>query len=193
LNQLIQKTKELKKEAQLILNDLNLESFFLKYGKVKLVGSITFGLMTWEDIDIDLVTKDKPTDELFWKVAQYLFAKESTKLLMLADNRTGLKEANRPKSMYLGLHYQPDNGVLWKLDIRLIQKNDIRETPNWMHSLNTIDKQKKLAILQIKNRLKNDPRYHKEISSVDVYNAVINHNVISYDSFMNYVTNKTIS
>jgi len=187
LDQLLQKALRLETEAQLIFEDLNLDSFFKEYGQVQPVGSMTYGLMTWEDIDIDLITEDIPSDELFWKIAKFLLKNKHTRLLMLADNRTGLRESNRPKSMYFGLKYEDDDNVEWKIDIRLIQRKEVKTLPGWMRS---IDNDKRTTIIQIKDRLKDDPRYHRTISSVDVYDAVINHKISSYDLFLNWIENR---
>lgn len=190
MDQLFQKAKQLEKDALEIFSDLGLDKYFADFGKVKLVGSITYGLMSWEDLDIDLITKAVPDDELFWNTAKFLMKNKNIKLLLLADNRTGQKEINRPKSIYLGVKYIYKNSVEWKIDIRLIQRNEVQVLPDWMGSIDKLDDSRKLVILKIKDRIKENPEYHKSISSMDVYDAVINQEVDSFKAFMKWVEEK---
>lgn len=187
MDKLLQKAQQLKSDARQILSDLGMNKFFSIYGEVKLVGSITYRLMNWEDLDIDLVTKVFPTNELFWNTAKFLMRDEKTKSLMLVDNRTGLKEVNRPKSIYLGVKYVYKDTVEWKIDIRLLEQKEVQDLPDWMESLDKLNHNQKLAILAIKDKLKTNPNYHNSISSVDVYDAVVNQGVDSYEAFTKWL------
>lgn len=190
MNKLLKKAKQLEMDALEIFSDLKLDKFFADFGEVKLVGSVTYGLMSWEDLDIDLITKAVPDDELFWKTAKFLMKNKNTKLLLLADNRNGQKELNRPKSIYLGVKYIYQDSVEWKIDIRLIQKEEVQVLPDWMRLIDKLDGSRKLVILMIKDSIKENPEYHKTISSMDVYDAVINQEIDSFEAFMKWVKGK---
>lgn len=189
MQDLFVKSKKLEEDANLLFGELGLEEYFKSHGNVELVGSVRYGLMSWEDLDIDLVTSGTPNDELFWKISKYLLSLDNTKLLMLADNRKGDREVDRPKSMYLGMKYE-FKGSIWKVDIRLIKQSEVKPLPTWMQNLSSVSDSKKRAILKLKDNLKGDSRYHKQISSVDVYDAVVNKNITSFDAFIDLVESK---
>jgi len=70
-----------------------------------------------------------------------------------------------------------------KIDIRFVSEQHAiaQKYINTISSKLTEDRRK--AILRIKNVVAQDPRYRKEISSVDIYEAVIDNGVIDFDGF----------
>jgi len=138
--------------------------------------------MTWRDIDIDLEIEGDLKEEDFWDTAKYLLALEKVTLITLVDNRQ-LIEKYRPPSMYIGGRYHAVDESKWKIDIRFVSEQHAiaQKYINTISSKLTEDRRK--AILRIKNVVAQDPRYRKEISSVDIYEAVIDNGVIDFDGF----------
>lgn len=181
-NDYITNSKRLLENAEQIVGALDIYNHW-KQGKIDIVGSMAYNLMAWEDIDIDLITQGQPQDKDIWETAKYLSKLPAVKLLMLADNRAGDKEHDRPKSVYLGLKYDY-KGTIWKIDIRLIAESELSPSPDWKLALSDITEEQRSTILQIKYALKDDPRYHHEIPSVAVYQAVLEQGINSLDEFM---------
>lgn len=98
MQMLILKAVELQQQAYRILEELNLLNFLSQYGQAKVVGSVALGLMTWEDIDIDLESNGDIDAEGYWQTAAYLLEQEKITLITLVDNRKNV-EKNRPISM----------------------------------------------------------------------------------------------
>lgn len=85
--------------------------------------------------------------------------------------------------MYIGGRYHAVDESKWKIDIRFVSEQHAiaQKYINTISSKLTEDRRK--AILRIKNVVAQDPRYRKEISSVDIYEAVIDNGVIDFDGF----------
>ncbi|MBD3280946.1 hypothetical protein GF389_05505 [Candidatus Dojkabacteria bacterium] len=186
MSTLLEKQNKLQKEALELVNKIGLREILEPYGQFELTGSTDYGLMTWKDIDANLLTAKTPTDEDYWSIVNKLFTLKGTKLLLLADNRDQSTEANRPKSMYVGIKYLSD-GNEWRFDVRLLARKDVTtdEVKELIHE--NIDESTRQTILEIKSQIHNDPRYHKDFSSVDIYEAVLLHNVKNLSEFQNYL------
>jgi hypothetical protein len=107
-------------------------------------------------------------------------------LVTLVDNREAL-EKNRPKSMYIGGRYQTANGDFWKIDIRFLQEQHSVAGKQMDTILSKLTADKKRAILQVKHVVAQDPRYRHEISSVDIYEAVLDKGVRDIAGFKDYM------
>ena len=164
------------------LESLNLLHFLSKYGRPKIVGSVALGLMTWRDIDIDLEITGEIREEDFWQTAQYLLAQDEITLVTLVDNRDMI-EKNRPPSMYIGGKYQADERTIWKLDIRFVSEQHAIAQKYIDHISSELTDDRRRAILSIKHVVAQDPRYRTEISSVDIYDAVLNKGITDLEGF----------
>lgn len=186
---LLQEQEKLQKEAKSVLEKLDLVNLLNKYGNTEIVGSLDYGLMTWRDIDINVATDQDPKDEDYWKIVKELFSKNRVKLLTLADNRKN-EDKDRPKSMYIGLKYQIDASDIWKIDIRFLSKKYITtdKTADLIKQKITDDTRK--MVLEMKSQVHNNPKYHKEFSSLDIYEAVLLNNVKSLSEFKTYLESK---
>jgi hypothetical protein len=189
MNDLFDKQKILQKQAYDVINALGLEKLLGQYGQFKLVGSIVYGLMTWRDIDMDLRLASDPTDTEYWKIVQEIFKKTGVKLVTLADNRLQT-ELDRPRSMYIGIKYEDADKNSWKIDIRLLGKEFVK-TDEVEELVKKATIEQKQAILFIKSQVHNDPKYHKDFSSLDIYQAVINNKISTLIQFQDYLKHKT--
>lgn len=57
-NELVSKQNQLQVEAMQVVEKLQLTQILSKYGQVHLVGSVVLGLMTWKDIDIEVIVEN---------------------------------------------------------------------------------------------------------------------------------------
>ena len=65
---------DLQKEAYEVLEKLDLLNILSTYGKPEIVGSLATGLMTWRDIDLEVV--DKIDEDKYWDVVKKIFAEK---------------------------------------------------------------------------------------------------------------------
>ena len=184
-NIFLEKQNQLQKQASEVLNNLDLIKELSKFGEVKIVGSVSLGLMTWPDIDVDLKSKTEINDKDYFEIVKYVFSKKNIKQLKLIDNRN-LSEKNRPKSIYLGIIYDL-KGVEWKIDVRYLNSADAfaEDYLNQTKSKLTIESTK--TILEIKTEFHNHPKYRKEFSGFEIYNAVLDKNVSNSKDFRDYM------
>ena len=179
---LIVQQKELQGQAHEVLEALDLLHFLSEYGRPRIVGSVALGLMTWRDIDIDLEITGEIRDQDFWQTAKYLLAQDGVTLIILVDNRKMI-EKDRPPSMYIGGKVQADDGAIWKLDIRFVSEQHAI-AQKYIDSISyKLTDARKRAILSIKHVVAQDPRYRTEISSVDIYEAVLAKGITDLEGF----------
>jgi len=181
-DELIVQEEELQRQAHEVLEALDLLHFLSKYGRPKIVGSVALGLMTWRDIDIDLETAGEIRTKEFWQTAKYLLAQDKVTLIILVDNRKMI-EKNRPPSMYIGGKYQADDGAIWKIDIRFVSEQHAIAQKHIDNISARLTDDRRRAILSIKHVVAQDPRYRTEISSVDIYEAVLAKGIMDLEGF----------
>ena len=196
MTNVLEKQDALQSEATEILNKLNLLDFLSKFGNAKVIGSVALGLMTWRDIDIDMVV-DELKEEDYFQVAQYLFSNPEVKRLILSDNRVlseKLKAQGIPESMYLGVFVKANGDDEWKIDIRFVKDSLVRAEKYIDEIKSKLNDENKKIILEIKNVICAHPKYiNKEIFGVDIYNSVLEGKVKNLDEFREYLSNKGIS
>ena len=124
MNNLLKTQAKLQKQAFNVVDKLNLKDILGHYGDFELAGSIKYDLMTWRDIDANLIFDEDPSDNEFWEIVKRLFALPRVKLLTIADNRDQSEE-NRPRSMYIGIRQKDEEGEEWKIDLRLIARDQV--------------------------------------------------------------------
>ncbi len=186
---LILQQNNLQKQGNEVLEKLQLIQLLSKYGKPVITGSLATGLMTWRDIDIELVDESKSYQNLFDTVS-YLFGIDNIKNIQLNNNIGGRIRAENPDGLYLGFQYKQDQ-ELWKIDIWFIH-NEKKHIGKYdvMWFKNNIDEDKRRSILIIKNKMAVHPKYRKTIFSTDIYDAVIKDNISDYEGFINYLEKK---
>jgi len=181
-NELITQADELQDQAQEVLESIDLLNYLSRFGKPIIVGSVALGLMTWRDIDIDCEMPGKLKEEDFWEAARHLLTLEQVRLITLVDNRLSI-EKNRPQSMYIGAKFQAVDGAIWKIDIRFVSEQ-YAIAQKYLESISSrLTKENRKAILEIKDVVALDSRYRTEISSVDIYEAVLDEGIMDLEGF----------
>ena len=183
---LFEKQKSIQEMAFKVVKELNLEKILGKYGEFVLVGSVVYGLMTWRDVDMDLRLPDIPTDKQYFELVSSIFPLLGIKKLTLVDDRK-MEDKDRPRSMYLGIKYEDNDKNIWKIDIRILSKEDV--TTDVIADLisSKATNENKETILRIKSQVHDNPNYHKKFSSVDIYEAVLNSGVNDLEQFKEYL------
>jgi len=183
---LLPKQVELQRQARNILKELQLIEYLSKFGKPQIVGSVAMGLMTWPDIDIEVIVDEIPNKEDLAAIAKHLFLFPNTSKFILIDN--GIRKSSHlPKDgMYTGFHYLFNN-ALWEFDIWFFKRNIItgKDDLDWIKQKLTEDN--RLIILEIKQQIRNNPKYKKEIFSTDIYKAVLKQGVSNLEGFKEYL------
>lgn len=88
---LLEQQSQLQKQAKEVLQTLGLISLLKKYGDPVIVGSMSLGLMTWRDLDIEVVMKKLDMDFIA-EICAELVRKSSRRVdFGVIDNRDGFK------------------------------------------------------------------------------------------------------
>lgn len=179
---LIKKEEKLHKETDEILEELDLINFLSKFGKIEIVGSYKLGLMVWEDIDIHIIT-EKPNKKQALYILKDLLERSKVLSVTIIDNRTKRVYPNYPEGFYIGIKYK-NNETKWKIDIWLTSEKET-EIDNLIQE--KLDENNRKYILEIKSKLFDNPKYRKDILSIDIYKAVLEKGVKNLEEFQNYL------
>jgi hypothetical protein len=114
---------------------------------------------------------------------------------MLYLNEFVERHPRLPLGLYIGAYTRIiGENQEWNIDIWAI---DSEQSTQYKKAINdfslAIDKKKRALILEIKNKSLEHPWYQKSYFSIDIYNAVINEDVINTEQFFEWIkTNKNI-
>ncbi len=191
-DELLEQQDKLQKEAHNLLEETGLLEFLSRFGRVEIGGSVDSGLMTWPDIDMGVISENID-DENYWKIVKHLFyLKDYYHSLYIQDFRESVNP-DSPKGLYIGLKIKFNNKI-WKVDIWYVnpRNGDNKNFNDWLKE--NINKDNKIIILEIKNQVHEKPNYKsnkpkpgKEISSIDIYKAVIEDGVKDLEGFEKYL------
>jgi hypothetical protein len=187
--QLLQRQHQLQNEAQRILEELNLIELLSQAGHVRQTGSTTLGLMVWRDIDLQVSNTNLSIAQAFEllhpllthprvKQVRYLHQSHHFKLDGLADR------------YFFMVYYEPEGQAEWKLDISFWLGEGIHPEPVQEAIAQQLTPATRLTILQIKDAWYQLPAYRTAVSSVDIYDAVLQHNVRTLAEFDDYLAQR---
>ncbi len=180
-NSLLENSKIVKKDADLLLKKSGLLSLLSKYGDVFIRGSYELDLMVDGDIDIYIVN-NKFNKNLAVKALNELIIKNDFRGYMFYDfvkrRRKGF-----PKGYYLGAKTR-FKSKKWKIDIWIMGEMD-KESDRLINFVkkNATEKNKE-TILKIKKECKDKKN---DVSSHLIYLAVIKDNIRIYKEFIKTV------
>jgi hypothetical protein len=204
---MLSQQQDLQDEANKVLEELGLLEVLIDYGSPTIIGSMSLRLMTWRDIDIEVVTETLSKESIGQLVAK-LINKSAKRIDFSFMDNTAHDKIGYPQGIYLGIKYFPSNLPTeelnskserqWKIDIWFLLPEIAEHSERAQGSMKTEEIRKKLTdetrqiILEIKNIIAKDPRYRKEIFSVDIYNAVIEKGVKDLEEFERYYRERKI-
>lgn len=195
-NELLQKQNQLQTKAKEVIEKLQLIQILSKYGQVQLVGSVVLGLMTWKDIDIEVIVENL-NKIIIAEVMRQIMEKSERRLDFAFIDNGDTFDPRNPTGMYLNIKYfgyelkQEElfgkNENIWKIDIWFVLPNAARSLEKTETIKRQLTTEKQNAILEIKNILASHPKYRKEIFSTDIYTAVLEKGVSNIDEFKKYL------
>ncbi len=173
-NELLDKTKLLEK----------LKAF----GELEIGGSFIYGTMVDRDIDINvIVNREAINTDLRKQVCDMLLGLDYLDGLALSDRALFPKEG-RPYGIWFGplVYFQNSK---WNIDIWLVTREDpySHHNQDLAKRMLTISDDQRKIILDIKyNSLVNGQK-EKGITSSDIYLAVLDKNITTYDDYLNII------
>ncbi len=181
----------LQNEAQTVVKELDLVRLLTKAGVARVHGSSVLGLMTWRDIDISVSSPRLGIERVYEvmipllthpRVRQVRYLNESSTF-----NATGLLGDER---YFFMVFYDSGAESDWKIDISFWLAEGVRSEP--IHNMveQKLTPETRLIILRIKNVWWKQSSYRQEVSSVDIYAAVLLHGVRTLDEFDQYLVER---
>jgi len=182
---LIEQENQLRKEADVILYDKQIESILAKYGKVQVQGSYYLQLMTWRDLDFYVQNDEMSINDCFDLAKELAVALNPIKLSYKNNLLQSVK--NEPDGIYFGIKTKIVDEFVWKLDIWILDTKQFNEKFGVCeHILPLLTPENRKIILKIKNELCHHPDYRDSITSFDIYNAVLKESVKDINQFWLY-------
>lgn len=114
----LNKSQKIKKAADVFLHDKQISKILSAYGEVIFTGSYATDLMTWNDIDIQLIIP-KSTDPIdaFSILARHFLADTDVAKVKIMNCTPG-KKPSMPIGVYMGIDYKIfGTETKWKMDI----------------------------------------------------------------------------
>ncbi|MDC0449148.1 hypothetical protein OAL67_00910 [bacterium] len=184
-------SKLIKDQADKLLKSWSLLEYLNKYGDAYSVGSVALDLMTWRDIDLEVICDKEPSKNDAIDVARYLFNKDGFRKVSPIDYSDG-DGIKKPKGLYIGTEYVDEDKNKWKVDVWLLATNFARTKEKTEEIRNRLTPEFRNIILDIKSQVHDHPLYRKKIVSVDIYDAVTNDGVKNLEDFKEYLKDKGI-
>ena len=176
----------LRREADQLLFGKGLHALLAGYGRVEVVGSYAFRLMTWRDLDICLVVEPLavPTFfELGRRVADIL-----TPWRMSFRNERIAKTEGLPDGLYWGVYFGDEREAAWKIDIWAISPTEYERLSEYATNIAVrLSESARASILEIKSQCWMKPAYRRAYTSGDIYQAVLDAGVKSLSEFDAYL------
>jgi hypothetical protein len=179
----------IKNEADEILFAKGLMNLLSEFGQPQISGSYTLNLMTWRDLDIYLVA-DEISNLDFFKLGGKLNdffnpVKMSFRNELIANSR-GL-----PHGLYWGIYLGNERRGAWKIDIWAVSTTEFNRLIKYCADIKQQLTTSNISIiLAIKSQCWQDPEYRRSYTSMDIYKAVLEHNVSDVQSFKTYMEHR---
>jgi len=183
--------KTIKNQADKLLEKWDLLNFLSKYGDAYPVGSVALDLMTWRDIDLEVICAKEPSKDDAIDVSRYLFKIKGFRKVSPIDYSDG-DGIKKPKGLYIGAEYVDEDKIKWKVDVWLLSTSLARTKEKTEEIRSRLTPEYRKIILDIKSQVHNHPLYRKKIISVDIYDAVTEKKVKNIDEFKAYLKEKGI-
>jgi hypothetical protein len=189
---LIQRQRLLQQEALQVLHDLDLLACLTCLGHAEHVGSSASGLMVWRDLDVG-ARCPHPRAEAIFGALQPILAHPGIREVHYYEQSGERSPSQQPADQryYFVLRYATPIGDLWKIDISIWLSDAPRnQVPYLDYLARTLNDETRLAILWIKDVWHRLPSYPDSVSGIDIYTAVLAHQVRTPAQFANYLAQR---
>jgi len=171
----------LKKKADTFLYDMGLLEKLRSYGEPHVIGSYLTDTMAWNDVDIDIVN-DKMSLEKLHELTAYIL--ESFKPCWYEAKQEITEDG---KTVWFHGFETMITGELWNFDLWFFDTETIQATEAYaIYVLDAIGQKpdRRKVIVNLKKELIEKGLYPNIYTSASVYDAVIKHNVVSAELFV---------
>jgi hypothetical protein len=191
IESLLRRQDELQAEAASVRADLELDVHLSRHGRVMQVGSAVLGLMVWRDLDLTVVCETLDPGQVADTGALLARHERVREVRFRNDTGTWNTDTTYPDGVYLGLDCRSGTGQRWKVDIWFVDRPD--RQPDLAHARDVpprLTPQTRAAILLIKDTWAGRPEYGKDVTSWDIYSAVLDDGVRTPADFESWISQR---
>lgn len=186
MEKFIRLNKKLKSEIDSLIEEHDFLKIISKYGEYFITGSYSYDLMAWRDFDIVLKV-DILSNEIIYNLVKDVGNKLNPDRLRVLNNVKKRVNSKRPDGVWIGVYIKG-----WKIDIWLMNSEnyaiEIEKAKLLKAQLKEVDKE---SLISLKYALSQDPEYHKEFSSYDLYESYLEGNVRNEEDFRKWLDKQT--
>ena len=169
------KSAQIKKNGEQLLNSLALYDLLAPFGSLYFTGSFSLDLMTWNDLDMQLVLKEpaQAKETLLHLVRHFFFDPRFIKAGLIEFQ--GDYKPSMPRGLYLGLKLNdPSYGGEWKLDLWIFSQEEVEKNQRFIQELQQVlTLELKLLVLELKCELMGAQGRVPQGSSYSIYQAIL--------------------
>lgn len=175
-------------EADRILHTDGLLELTRACGEVLVGGSYHSELMVWRDLDL-YIGMDTDDLDVFFDLGPRIVERFHATKAFFTDAR-----ASDPAGLYWGIRLGDLAGGAWKFDIWAVKPEALVQRRSSADAfVERLTAATRSAILDLKTHYWADPRYRNEITSDDIYRAVLDEGVRSPSAFEVMLTERDVS
>ena len=194
MHRLLEESKRIKVQADRILKESGIIEILKDYGEIKIGGSYHLDVMLRPDLDFFVVREKHDYEKLINIVSKLIASKYfyEVNTVNQLDLKTSEWQVNL-KGFYLAVKCEID-GVIWKIDIWLISPEYDKTTELTEHFMKLlqqeIDDLKRIAILEIKDAMRQGEKYIKGVDGGLIYGAVLESGVSDVEDFKKFLQSR---
>ncbi|HEY0604816.1 MAG TPA: hypothetical protein VGD58_17995 [Herpetosiphonaceae bacterium] len=159
-----------------------------RYGVPHLSGSYALNLMVGRDLDLYLEATDLSLAGFFMLGGE--LADTLAPARMRFRNERLAQTPGLPHGLYWGIYLDQPKPA-WKIDLWLVDSSQYHTLQSTIETIAArLTPSTRRIILEIKTAIWNDPRYRREATSRDVYEAVLDQGAMTLEGFWAYIRQK---
>lgn len=178
-----------------LLESKKIEASIQEIGELFYTGSYALDLMSWNDIDMQVVLKTgtDPLDAL-GKIFTQL-SRDPGFIEAQVIHFRGKYKPKMPRGVYLGLKIEePDLGGVWKLDLWSLEKEDFEKNRALIELLKSkLTPETRALILEMKHELMAGRERVSQMASHFLYQAILLEGIKEKGALKTYLSEKGIS
>lgn len=185
---LLARQLQLQAEADAVFEEMDLKQLLEEAGTPVKVGSAAFGLMAWRDLDITVICSELNIATISGIASQLMSSPQVRDLKFINDTGNWNTDPAYPDGYFLGITYVSNIGNKWELDIWFVDEPERQPDLQHIHTMpNRLTPEAIVSILSIKTVWSALPEYGKQVTSFDIYTAVLDRNVRTPDEFRKFL------
>ena len=189
MHRLLEESKRIKSQADKILKESGIVEILQSYGEVKIGGSYALNVMLRPDLDLFVITNKHDWNKLLNIQSKIM----KTKYFREFDFVNWIDFKEEVSDFMPGYYFQPwvpIDDQLWKIDVWLFTPEYDKSagtTEHFKNLLSNADESKRIAILAIKEAMRQGKKYIEGVHGKLIYKAVLENGVTTLKDFEEFL------